>query len=119
MEIIAVKNKITDCIALLEKARGVVQERGQQKASTNADYEKSLAKTIVQLKAGVEFDIEGVKVLEKTASNVERIAKGIIWEKALARDVAESNYKSAIMGLDTVMAELNAWQSIFRSLDNA
>ena len=119
MDIISVKTKIESCIALLEKARGAVQERGEKKAQANAEYEKELAKIIIQLKAGVEFDIDGVKVLERTASNVERIARGIVWEKSLARDVAESNYKSAIMGLETVMAELNAWQSIFRSLDNA
>ena len=117
MHVIEVAKRIEQKIALLEKARGTLEGLANDKALTAAMYDKELAVTLIKLKNGVAFTLDGASIKDPPATLCEKIARGICWESKLQADQAEANYKLAITKLETVQSELNGYQSIFRFLD--
>lgn len=117
MEVVEVAKRIQDKIKLLERARGTLEGLANDKALTAAMYDKELAVTLIKLKNGVAFTLDGASVKDPPATLCEKIAKGICWESKLQADQAEANYKLAITKLECVETEMNALQSINRYLD--
>jgi hypothetical protein len=118
MDIISVQEEITRKIQLLEIGRKLVRERAVKKAEAIANYEKVVALTIMQLKMGRTFELDGVTVGGQMAANLlEKLAKGICWQERLETERADGEYKAAVVGIESVISELNGWQSIFRRLD--
>lgn len=117
MDIVQVSTEIQKRISALEKARKLLQERADKKAEAIAEYEKWLATTIVALQNGEEFDFNGVKISNPPATTTEKIARGICWNYKLEMEKAEGLYKVAVVGIQSLQAELNGWQSIFRTLE--
>ena len=117
MHVADVSKKIEQKIALLEKARGTLEGLANDKALAAAMYEKELAVTLIKLKNGKPFLLEGESVVNPPATICEKIAKGICWKSKLQADQAEANYKLAIIKLECVETEMNALQSINRYLD--
>ncbi len=117
MEIIEIAKKIEEKIKLLEKGRQTLAIKAKEKAEAIAEYDKKMAKTIVQLKNGVEFEVEGIPIKDPPVTLIERIAKGICWKEKLAKELAEAEYKNATVKMEAVMAELNGYQSINRYLE--
>jgi hypothetical protein len=117
MEILDVANEIERRIKALSAGRKQLQPRAERKANAIAEYEKAIAKTLIQLKNGVRFSLDDQPVIDPPVSNMEKIARGICYKEKLALDLAESEYKNAVVGLGTIQAELNGYQSIFRYLD--
>ena len=106
MEIIEIAKKIEEKIKLLEKGRQTLAIKAKEKAEAIAEYDKKMAKTIIQMKN------EGMPI-----TLIERIAKGICWKEKLAKELAEAEYKNATVKMEAVMAELNGYQSINRYLE--
>jgi len=48
---------------------------------------------------------------------MEKIAKGICYQEKLNMELAEAQYKNAIVGMSAIQAELNGFQSIYRHLE--
>lgn len=117
MEVIEVAKRIEQKIGLLEKARSTLEGLANDKALTAAMYEKELAVTLIKLKNGVAFTLDGTSIKDPPTTICEKIAKGICWESKLQADQAEANYKLAIIKLECVQAELNGWQSISKYFD--
>lgn len=117
MHVFDVAQKIQKKIELLEKARGTLEGLANDKALTAALYEKDLAVTLIKLKNGAPFILEGESIKDVPATLCEKIAKGIVWESKLRADQAEASYKLAIIKLECVETEMNALQSINRYLD--
>jgi len=117
MEIIQVAKKIEEKIKTLELGREILKERAQAKAENLANYDKLLAKTLIQLKNGVEFELEGEKIKDPIASVSEKIAKGIIFQAKLDMELSDLGYRNALVGMTAISAELSALQSIFRHLE--
>ena len=117
MDIIATSQKIQEKINESEMVRGVIKERITDSAKANAEYDKSMAKTIVQLLAGVEFELDGIKTGIVKATNVEKIAKGINWQKRLDMDTKKGLLDSAKINLDGIASELNGYQSINKHIN--
>jgi len=106
MEIIEIAKKIEEKIKLLEKGRQTLAIKAKEKAEAIAEYDKKMAKTIIQMKN------EGMPI-----TLIERIAKGICWKEKLTKELAEAEYKNATVKMEAVMAELNGYQSINRYLE--
>jgi len=106
MEIIEIAKKIEEKIKLLEKGRQTLAIKAKEKAEAIAEYDKKMAKTIIQMKN------EGMPI-----TLIERIAKGICWKEKLAKELAEAEYKNATVKMEAIMAELNGYQSINRYLE--
>lgn len=119
MEVLEIAQEIKKKIDLLEIMRKEIRERGEAKARAIAEYEKSLAVTIIQLKNGVQMELEGQMIQNPGATITEKIARGITWEKKIEMEKCEALYKSLICNIDSVQAEINALQSLNRYLDKA
>ena len=118
MDIIEISNEIQKKIKLLEKSREIIRERANDKAKAISDYDRALALAIVKLRNDKSCYIDGVDVGEKTPTTVmKEIAKGICWREKLELEKAEGLYKSAVSGINSLQAELNGLQSIFRWMD--
>ena len=116
MELIELSQQIQDKIRTLELMRAELKNRATEKARSKASYEREVAITIVKLRNGVKMNIGGQEIENPPASVTEKIARGICWEECLAMDEADGLYKSLIVNLQVVQAELNGLQSINRFL---
>ena len=116
MEIISISNEIEKKIKALEQGRKILKERAEQKAQTLAEYERKLAVTIISLQNGQSFELDGQYVKEPPATTTEKIARGICWKEKLDMEQAEAGYKAGIVSMQSLEAELNGYQSIFRYL---
>jgi len=116
-DVIEVATEIHSKIHLLAKGRALLQERAEAKAKAIGEYYKAKAKVAMQLRQGVAFKLDGVNIKDPPISNVETLTRGICWREKIARDLAESEYTNAIKGLDSIKAELNGLQSVFKHLE--
>lgn len=117
MEVVEISQKIVEKIALLEKGREQLRERASKKAITMAEYEKDLAIAILKLrnkaiKTWEEYNYETLPI-----TLIEKVAKGICYQSKLNMEQAEAEYKNAIVGLSSIQAELNGFQSLNRYLE--
>ena len=117
MEIVQVARKIEEKINTLELGRDLLKTKATEKAESIAEYEKMIAVTIIKLKNGAEFELDGHKVKNPQVTIMEKIAKGICYQEKLDMELAEANYKNAIVGMTALQAELNGYQSIFKHLE--
>lgn len=117
MEITKVAEQIENRISVLKTLRRSLKEVAQKKAEAISEYERELSKTIISLKNGQKFMLDGKEIANPPATLIEKIARGICFQEKLNCDLAETNYKSVITSINAVMAELNGWQSIYRHLE--
>ena len=117
MDILSVSQSIETKIKSLELGRELLRDRAENKAQAISEYDKYMAIALIQLKNGVEFEFEGEKIQKPPASIMEKIAKGICFQHKLDMELAEAQYKNAIVGMSAIQAELNGFQSIYRHLE--
>lgn len=117
MEITKVSTEIETQINEIRKSLGHLKERAEEKAKALAEYDKAMAKTIMKLKNGIEFEIDGITIQNPQATLIEKIARGICYQEKINMELAEANYKNLIVGIDSLQAILSAWQSINRYLE--
>lgn len=113
MEITKVSDEIQERIRLLGICRKELQTRAEEAAKTKSEYESELSKTIVQLAVNGEHK----DVQDQGATNREKIARGLCSDELYKMELASSRYKNAVKGMETLMAEMNGLQSIFRHLE--
>lgn len=116
MDIIDTAKSIQRKIALLEKGRDILKERSEEKAKSMAEYDRVIALTIIKLKNGQVFELDGEKVQNPPSTLIEKLAKGICWKEKLAMERGEAEYKNAIVGMDAIKAEMNGYQSIHKNM---
>ncbi len=117
MEVVEVSKQIEKRIELLAIARKELAERASLKAVTIAEYDKALTITLIKLREGVEQEFEGHKIKGVPATIMEKLAKGMCWQERLAMEKANAGYGVAVSGMNSLQAELNGWQSIYRHLE--
>lgn len=117
MEITQVAELIEAKIKLLEIGRKELQIRAEARSQANAEYERKLAQTILMLRSGEEVTWGGEKIKDLPTTLIEKVARGICDREKLNLELKESEYRNAIIGLQTIQAELNGLQSVFRYLD--
>jgi len=116
-DIISIAEQMNTKIREIDSIRAQIKTRGEEKARTASIYDMEVAKYLIGLKNGKEYELSGEKIKEPPASITEKIAKGLAWEEKLHMDASDANYKSAISNLEAVKSQLNALQSLNRNLD--
>ena len=117
MELLETRKLIETLIADVDKIKRVVRERGTRKAETASEYDKSMALVLIGLKNGIDFTLDGAVIKNPPASTSDKIARGICYKEKLDMEVAESEYKTAIVTLHATESQLSAAQSIFRHME--
>jgi len=117
MDIITLTEQIQKKINEIDMIRMQIKERGENKSQTIGEYEREIAVTIIKLKNGIEFEVDGQKIQNPQVTILEKIARGICWDKKIEMEKADAAYKSIIVNLEAVEAQLNAFQSLNRHLD--
>lgn len=107
MEVVQIAKRIENVISEIGKFRREIEDKGKARAKAISDYDKRLRIAIVTLKDEGKFP----------ATLIEKIAKGLCAPEIESKEIAESNYKAVISNLQALMAQLNAYQSLFRYLD--
>jgi len=115
MEVINIAHKIIEEINNLDMARKLLKVRAESKSLAIAEHDVALAKTIMELRNGVERDIDGEKIKDPAVSIIERVSKGLVWEERQRMDLSEALYKNVIVTIESIKAILNAYQSILRN----
>ena len=116
-DIISISQQIEAKIKEIDRIRAEIKQRGEDKANTASEYDKQIALTLIGLKNGKVYTLEGQTINDPPATKTEKIARGICWEAKLEMDKAEANYKSILSNLEAVKAQLNGLQSIYRNLE--
>lgn len=114
MEVHSTAQKILETIAELDQARKLLRERAEDKSMSIADYDRKIAQTIISLKNGKIYYIDGEEIQNPPATIMEKIARGICWQAKLNMELADSMYRNVIVTLNSIQAILNAYQSINR-----
>ena len=115
-KVIYISKLIEAKIKALDELMAKLEESANEKATALADYEKEIAKKIIALRNGEQFEIDGNIIDATPITLAEKVARGICWKECLLRDQAESQYKNIIKQLDVICAQLNGYQSINRYL---
>ncbi len=117
MNILDIAHKIEDKIKLLENMRCSIKDRATRKALSISEYDRKMATTIIQLKNGIEMELDGHKIQNPVNTIIDKIARGICYKEKLEMEEADGMYKSIISNIDSVQAEMNGLQSVNRYLD--
>ena len=118
MDVIETAKQIEARIKLIDDTLHKIAEATKAKVETSANYEKQLALFIVGLEMGKEYKLDDEVVKHTTATTIDKKAKGLAWKALLDMETAECRYKGLILQLESAQAQLNAYQSIFRHLQN-
>ena len=101
----------------LGKLRFGLSKLAKERAETISHYEMTIAHTIISLKNGVEYELNGQKISNPPVTIMDKIARGICWKEKLKADEAETMYKSLIVNIEVIKAQLNGYQTIIKYLD--
>lgn len=111
-ELIKTMQKIEAKITALESARAELIDAAIDKANAVSNYDRQLSITILKLKNGLIESFEGLPSIGLPATLIEKVAKGIIYQAAFDKESAEDIYKSKVISIEAIRAELNGLQSI-------
>jgi hypothetical protein len=117
MDLIKITEKMQSLITDLGSLRMSLRVFAKKKAESIAEYEKNVAKTIICLKNGIEYELDGHKVSNPPTTTAEKIARGICWKEKLIAEESEAMYKSLIINIETIKAQLNGYQTILKYID--
>ncbi len=116
-DIIEISKQIIKKIKEIDIIRAEIKQRGDDKARAASVYDMEISKTLIGLENGKTYELDGEKIKEPPKSIMEKVAKGICWDKKLEMDSSEAAYKSVITNLSAVQAQLNALQSLNKHLE--
>ncbi len=116
MEILEVARKIDGCVNELDSMQKNLLELAKSKVKASVAYEKQIAVTLISLRNGKEYTLEGETIVSPPTTIMEKIAKGICWEESLEKDKTEIQYNNLVKSIDITKAKLNGYQSIYKHL---
>lgn len=73
-DIINIADQIYQCKEKLDKMKPEIKVRATKRAETIANYDKTIAVTLIRLKNGYDFEIDGQKVSNPPATYTDKIA---------------------------------------------
>ena len=117
MDIITIQQKIEENIKLLRATSRELKKRSIEKANAKGEYEKKIAIVMLKLRNSESFEFEDIEASWSGITGLKEIAKGFCYQESINLDLAESNYKNAVLGMQALMAEINALQSILRYME--
>lgn len=108
--------KIEYTINEISEQANRLEQAALEKANTVANYEREMAITILKLKNGAIPEWEGQKMGNLAANLIPTVAKGICYHESFDREMADANYKSLIVKIDALKAQLNGFQSLNKTM---
>lgn len=117
MDVITVAKRMNHRINSLETARNELEPVAIKRAQALLEYDKKIALTLIRLKNGEKFILDGAEIYKPAVSISEKIAKGICFQEKFDMEVADAAYKSLRSRMDCLKAELNGYQSINKALE--
>ena len=119
MEVIQIADQITHRINWIEDLCKKLDDAGQKKADAVANYDVTFAVAMAKLARGKVSQIEGETLPESIPATVlAKFAAGMCHKEKAELEIATAGYKSINTKIDTLMATLNAKQSIMRHLSH-
>lgn len=116
-DVITNADKIEKKIKELETFRNSILDASTAKAIAISDYDRELAKTILQLKNNKIDKWEDQDTKNLPATLILKVAAGINYRNSFKKEDADNGYKGLLSIIDAVKAELNGYQSINRHLE--
>lgn len=117
MELIKIADAIEALIKLVGETRREIEEKGNARAKAISNYDMEMAIALSVLRAKEFYELAGTTYDRPPVTLSEKIAKGVCAGYRQKMEVAESGYKACISNLNAQLAQLNAYQSLFRHLD--
>lgn len=110
MELTNISDRIIELTRNLATRRAKLERFVKSKKLSTAlvNYDKKLQITMAKLRTN-----------DMPIGLVEKTAKGMCCEEAADLEQAKIEYRAATILIDAVKAELNAYQSLFRNLEEA
>ena len=115
MDIHQARDRIEQMVAEIGKCRREIEAKGKERAAAIKHYDMKLAIALATLRNAELYELGGKTYKSPPVSIAEKIAKGICFQEKLNSDLADTTYKSTIVKIETVQAELNAYQSLYKS----
>ena len=106
LDLIVVQERIESKIRQLDKVMLTMPDKIKAKATTAAEYDRDIAKTIVFLKD------DGMAI-----SIIDKLARGKCWEARYAMEEADAIYRATLKQIGILEAQLNGYQSIYRQME--
>jgi len=117
MDVIKTAKSILEKIEELEDLKKSIIPLARDRVTKEVCYEKTIGKTLISLKNGGEHKIDGEVVINPPVSIMDKLAKAICWEEKLSMDTAIEKSKANDKIIEIVKAQLNAYQSVNKHLD--
>jgi hypothetical protein len=117
MDIILLRDKIENKIAELEQERSKINALAAEKADSISQYDRLYARKLLELKNGLILEWEGFKVGQITATMADKVARGMVFESCMQKELSEGLYRSCISNIEALKSELNGFQSINKYLE--
>ncbi len=112
LDLVDTRQIIYETIQALQVARKQLRKLADDKATAIGKYRKARAKVIIELRNGVEKELDGIKIQNPGISLCDSIARGICYQEKITEELATALYKNASTGIDALRAELNGLQSL-------
>jgi len=112
IELRRISDEILAKIKELDQARRLLKQRAEAKSLSIAQYDSSLARTLIILSNSEVFEFEGVKYNCPKVTILKDIAKGMCFKEKIEMDKNEALYKNCIVTMESIKAIMNALQSI-------
>ena len=116
-DIVKIANEIYDLQKKLGEMKGVLRTRGEERATTEAAYDRELTITILRLQNGAIKEHEGQPIEKCPVTILKDVARGICHAEKLKKETADALYRSAISNISTTETQICALQSIYRHLE--
>lgn len=116
MDLLKVSKQINLKIQELETMKESLNTLGAEKSTREAEYDKSMAKSIIGLRNGLITQMDGIEVKDLSASLAISLAKGLCYNEKLAMDLSETKYRNCLKIIDITQSQLMGYQSINKFL---
>jgi len=118
MDLLQVKDYIQQLIGEIGKCRREIENKGKARAQAISNYDKEMAIAMATLRNDKNFLLYGKQYPQPPVTLMEKLAKGICSQHRYDMEVAESGYRACISNLNALMAQLNAYQSLYKHLES-
>lgn len=118
MDYISIREQLKELVdkTLPEAMRALIPLE-KDRAIAKGEYEKKLAQTMLRASKGITMKIGSDIVENVTATNLEKICKGVVYQESIDLDLAESALKRQYVLIGSIRDKISALQSLLRYED--
>jgi len=117
-EVVDIAQEIRAVMSEMRQALKEVQFLAVEKARTLADYDKAVGLTMIKLKNGIPFVLEGQTIRNPTSTASDKISRAICFSEKIYSEEASALYNAKATEVRALQAILNGYQSLFSHLTN-